>query len=178
VRNRFNNRCDQILMGTRSPEGGNPFNIDPISLRRAPEQGRFHGVKTPETMKQQASDAALEAAKELLGKRWGATVFENPIRVPRPLPQKPGEQRGEGEPFQPNPAELQTPQRRRTRRERARLAQDPEIRELAKELFGALPDEGVTDIIAMAIRRYRNLPPDEALKRYNHDFRKGGFYFT
>jgi hypothetical protein len=95
---------DQQPMGTPK-EGEKPQNIVPISLRVAPEQGRFHGVKTPEAMKQQRADEAREATKELLGDRWGATVFENPIRVPRPLPRKPGEQRGEAEPFHTTLAE-------------------------------------------------------------------------
>jgi hypothetical protein len=86
-------------------EGEKPQNIVPISLRVAPERSRFHGVKTPEAMRKQLADEALEAAKELLGDRWGATVFENPIRVPRPLPRNPGEQRGEAAPTQPTPAE-------------------------------------------------------------------------
>jgi hypothetical protein len=97
-------------------EGGNPYNIVPISLRRAPEQGRYHGVKTPEAMSQQRTDEALEAgrvaAKELLGDRWGATVFKGPFRVPRPTwPKNPGEQSGEQQPFQPNPAEQQAAER-------------------------------------------------------------------
>lgn len=41
----------------------------------------------------------------------GSTVFEGPLRVPRPLPQNPGEHRGETEPFQPNPAEQQAKER-------------------------------------------------------------------
>jgi hypothetical protein len=92
-------------------EGGASVNIVPVSLRRAPEQGRFHGVKTPEAMRQQAADAAREAgraaAKELLGKRWGATVYENPIRVPRPLPRNTSEQGREAQPFEPNLKEQQ-----------------------------------------------------------------------
>jgi hypothetical protein len=78
-----------------SQEGEKPQNIVPVSLRVAPEQRRFYGVKTPEAMRQQRAEEAREAgrkaAKELLGDRWGATVFENPIRVPRPLPRKPSE---------------------------------------------------------------------------------------
>jgi hypothetical protein len=99
-------------MAIRSPEGGDkPQNIVPISLRVAPEQGRFHGVKTPESMRQQHTDEAGEAAKQFLGKHWGRTVFEGPFRAPRPLPRNPGEQGGEGEPFQLNPAEQQAAER-------------------------------------------------------------------
>jgi hypothetical protein len=158
-------------------ESGEPQNIVPSSLRFAPEQGRFHGVKTPEAMRQQASDASREAgraaAKELLGERWGATVFENPIRVPRPLPQKPGEQRGEREPRQPNPAEQQASERRRSRRELASMAQDPELRGLASQLIWGLPEEGVTDVIVKALEQYPELPPDEALKEFDRNTSTG-----
>jgi hypothetical protein len=162
-------------------EGGTPANIVPISLRRAPEQGRFHGVKTPEAMRQQHADETREAgraaAKELLGKRWGATVYENPIRVPRPLPRKPGEQRGEAAPSQPNPAEQQAPERRRTLREAARLAQDPELRSLGDELWGNVLTKGAfTDTIKTALYRYPDLPPDEALRRDRDDYQ--GFSFA
>jgi hypothetical protein len=92
-------------MGTRTPEGGNPYNIDPNTLRLAPEQSRFHGVKKPEEAKQQPSDPELEAYRQLQREPRGSTIFVGPIRVPRPLPQNPGEQRGEAEPSQPNPEE-------------------------------------------------------------------------
>jgi len=163
-------------------EGGASANIVPISLRRAPEQGRFHGVKTPEAMRQQAADAAREAgraaAKELLGERRGATVFENPIRVPRPLPRKPGEQRGETESSHPNLAEQQAPERRRTRREVARLAQDPELRSLGDELWGNVLTKGaLTDTIKTALYQYPDLPPDEAVRSYILDALRRGFTF-
>jgi hypothetical protein len=38
-------------------------------------------------------------------------VFENPPRVSRPLPQNPGEQRGEAEPSKPTPSEQQAAER-------------------------------------------------------------------
>ena len=85
-------------------EGEKPQNIVPVSLRVAPEQRLFHGVKTPEAMRQQRADPELEAYRRLLKEPRGSAVFENPIRVPRPLPRNPGEQRGEAEPFQTNPA--------------------------------------------------------------------------
>jgi hypothetical protein len=73
-------------------EGEKQQSLIPITLRRAQEQGQFHGVKTSETMRQQHADEArvarIEAAKELLGDRWGKTVFENPIRVQRPIQPK------------------------------------------------------------------------------------------
>ena len=69
---------------TAPKEGEKPQNIVPVSLRRAPEQTRFHGVTTPEAMRQQRADEARETAKQLLGKQWGRTVFEGPFRVPRP----------------------------------------------------------------------------------------------
>jgi hypothetical protein len=97
-------------MGTPK-EGEKPQNIIPFTLRVAPEQGRFHGVKTPQAMRQQRADEAREAAKELLGDRWGATVYENPIRVQRPLPGNPGEHRGEPAPLQPIPEEQQAAER-------------------------------------------------------------------
>jgi hypothetical protein len=56
-------------MGTRSPEGGSPFNIDPKTVRVAPEQRQYgSGFKKPEEPKQQPSDPDLEAIKRMLKK--------------------------------------------------------------------------------------------------------------
>ncbi len=97
-------------MGTRSPESGDLHNIDPKTLWIAPEQGRFHGVKKLEETKQQPS-TELEAYRQLLKEPRGSAVFENPIRIPRPLPPNPGGQRGGAEPFQPTPAEQKAVER-------------------------------------------------------------------
>jgi hypothetical protein len=98
-------------------------------------------------------------------------------RVGKPPPQseKPGEQRGAAEPSKPNAAEQQTPQRRRTRRELASLAQNPELRGLAKELFGSITDQAASKFIEMAAQDYPELPPDEALRKLDHDLREGPF---
>jgi hypothetical protein len=153
-------------MGRPTPEtGGDTPQNQGLSEFKPLSKGKevAWGVKKPEAPKQQPSDAERELAKQLLGKHWGATVFEGPFRVPRPLPKKPGEQRGAPEPSKPNPAEQQTPQRRRTRRERARLAQDPQLRSLADELWGKILTKGpLTEVISRALYRYPDLPPDEA----------------
>jgi hypothetical protein len=74
-------------MGTPK-EGGNPLNIDPSTWRVAPDKSRFgSGFKKPVESKQQ------------------------PFHDPRPLPQNPGERRGNPQPFQPNPAEQQARER-------------------------------------------------------------------
>jgi hypothetical protein len=163
-------------MSSQSPEvtgGDKPQNHGLSDFKVLPEkQGVGPLAKKPEEPEQQLSEADLEVYKQLMGNRWGSTVFENPIRVPRPLPQNPGEQRGERESFQPNPGEHQIPQRRRTRRERARLAQDPELRGLAKELFGDIGEQGVSEFIAMAVRDYPELPPDEALREFDRERRE------
>jgi hypothetical protein len=47
-------------MGTRSPEGGNPYNIDPKTLRAAPEPGRFgSGFKKPDAQDIQGADKPI-----------------------------------------------------------------------------------------------------------------------
>jgi hypothetical protein len=99
-------------MATRSPEGGDkPHNQRLSEFKVLPEQkGVGPRVQKPEEPKQQLSDAEL-AAKQLLGKHWGATVFEGPFRVPRPFPSMPSEQRGEAKPFQPISAEQQAAER-------------------------------------------------------------------
>jgi hypothetical protein len=234
-------------MATRSPEG-NPYNIDPKTVRVAPEQSRVgSGFKKPEAPKQQPSNPSHELTEYYKREQERHSgVLENPIRVQRPLPQKPGEERGEAapfqhnpaeqharerlskpppeadeqneaeenefplrvfpsatyvnplkidrgnkstdprnpseqrggaEPFQPNPAEQQTPQRRRTQRERAKLAQDPELRSLADELWEKVLTKGrLTEVISESLSRYPGLTPDEALKEYRNDFQ--GFSFA
>jgi hypothetical protein len=94
-------------MGTRSPEGGYQFNIDPKTVRVAPEQRQFRrGLKKPEESKQQPTEQNHELTEYYKREQERHSgVLENPIRVQRPLTQKPGEERGEGEPFQPTPAE-------------------------------------------------------------------------
>jgi DNA-binding XRE family transcriptional regulator len=101
-------------MGRPTPEtgGGTPQNQGLSEFKVLPEQkGVGPHVQKPEEPKQQQNNAEIEVYKQLRGKRWGSTVFENPIRVPRPLPQNPGEHRGETEPFQPNPADQQARER-------------------------------------------------------------------
>jgi hypothetical protein len=99
-------------MGRPEVTGDKPQNHGLSDFTVLSEQrGAGPRVKKPEEQKQQLSDADLEVYKRIMGKRWGATVFENPIRVSRPLPKNPGEQRGVTEPFQPNPSEQQAAER-------------------------------------------------------------------
>jgi hypothetical protein len=78
------------LMGTRSPEGGNPFNIDLSSLTPVPEKRELGwSLKKLEEPKQQPIDPELEAYRQVQKIPRGSTVFVGPLRVPRPLPKKP-----------------------------------------------------------------------------------------
>jgi hypothetical protein len=70
------------------------------------------GVKRPEEPKQQPAAPSHELSENYRREQERHSgVLENPIRVPRPLPQNPGEQRGEAEPFQPTPAEQRAKER-------------------------------------------------------------------
>ena len=113
-------------MGT--PEG-RPHNIDVYSLnpplaKREPGWG----VKKPEVPTQQPATPSHGLTKFYRReKERHSGVLENPIRVPRPLPRNPSEQRGEAEPAQPSHAEQQ---------DRERLGKPP-------------PDEGEQEINSM-----------------------------
>jgi hypothetical protein len=176
-------------MGKPTPEtgGGTPQNHGLSEFKPLSQERRVGwSIKKPEVPKQQPADPDRTLYERFHGVRRRSGVLgghtwnlpENPIRAQQSLPQNPGEQRREVESSKPTPPEQQTPQRRKTQRELLRLALDPELRGLARELFGAIGDEGVTEVIEKAIGRYRRLPPDEALKRFNNDFRKGGFFFS
>src|SRR5918996_526916 len=159
-----------------TPEGRSN-NLDVNSLKPLPKGEPGWSVKKPEEPKQQPTDAELETAKQLLGKHWRATVFEGPIRVPRPLPSNPSEQSGEAKPFQPNSEEQQAAgQRGEPSSEKAGSKAGPEhnpqLRELTKELFGDITDQGVSEFIAMAIHRYPELPPNEAVRKLDRDSRR------
>jgi hypothetical protein len=77
------------------------------SLKPLPKEREVgSGVKKPEEPKQQPSSPHNELSEYYKREQERHSgVFENPIRVPRPLPQNPGEQRGEAAPTQPTPAE-------------------------------------------------------------------------
>jgi hypothetical protein len=125
-------------------EGGASANIVPISLRRAPEQGRFHGVKTPEAMRQQRADTELEAYRRLLKEPRGSAVFENPIRVPRPSwPKNPGERRGQPESSKSSPAEQQAAERlgKPPPQEPVEETLDPEVEEAIRAYAMGDPEE-------------------------------------
>jgi hypothetical protein len=102
-------------MGRPTPEtgGGNPYNIDLKTLRVAPEERRFgSSFKKPEEPVQQPSSPNNELSEYYSREQERHSgILVNRIRVPRPLPRKPGEQRGETEPYQPNPAEQQAAER-------------------------------------------------------------------
>jgi hypothetical protein len=128
-------------MSTRTPEGGDkPSNQGLSDFKVLPEQkGVGPRVQKSEEPKQQASTPDLSLSERFQRERErrrsgiaggeahnetyrrlqeyfereprGSIVFDGPLRDPRPLPQKPSEQSGEAEPFQPNPAELQAAER-------------------------------------------------------------------
>jgi hypothetical protein len=75
------------IMGTPTSEtGGGSFQNQGLSEFKALPEQKVVGprVQKPEEPKQQPADQERDAAKQLLGKRWGKTVWENPIQVPRP----------------------------------------------------------------------------------------------
>jgi hypothetical protein len=80
-------------MATRSPEGGNLYNIDPKTVRVAPEQRRFEsGTKKPEVPTKQPANPSHKLSEHYRREQERHSgVFENPIQVPR----KPGEHVGE-----------------------------------------------------------------------------------
>jgi hypothetical protein len=164
-------------MGRPTPEtgGGTPHNQGLSEFKPlAKERQVGWGVKKPEEPKQQPADPELEAYRRTLKEPIESTVFKNPIRVPRPLPQNPGEQRGGTEPSKPNPAEQQARERlSKPPPEEAGPEHDPQLRELVKELFGDVTDQGVTEFIAIAMQDYPDLPPDEALKKLDRRGRRG-----
>jgi hypothetical protein len=161
VRNRFQQPLvnDQRPMSSRSPEGGNPFNIDSKTLRVAPEQRQFHGVKKPEPPKQQPPDPNLEAFGQMLGRPRRPIVAgeEAHIRNQRLLLEG-MEQRREAEPFQPPPAEQQAERLGKPPPEgtgsKVVPEHNPQLRELTKELYGGdVYDQGVTYLLLRAVNR-------------------------
>jgi hypothetical protein len=155
----------------RTPEG-RPNNIEVRSLKPVREK-RAPGwsVKQPETPAQQPANPSYELSEHYRREQERHSgVLENPIRVPRPLPRNLGEQRGEAEPTLPTPAEQP-----KEAGSKAGPEYDPQLRELAKELFGGITDEAASEFIAMAIRDFPDLPPDEALRKFDRDIREGPF---
>jgi hypothetical protein len=174
-------------MGRPTPEtGGGASQNQGLSEFKplSKEKGVGWGVKKPEEPKQQPSDPNREAFERFFRRGpMRPAVFEGIpprrqiVEGNQPTPQKPGEQRGAPEASKPNPVEQQTPQRRRTQRERARLAQDTELRSLADELWGKVLTKGrLTEVISESLYRYPDLPPDEALREYRDDYQ--GFSFA
>jgi hypothetical protein len=97
-------------MGKQTPEAGGekPQNHGLSNFTALPEQrGVGPRAKKPEETQQQTSDPELEAFRQLQKEPRGSTIFVDPLRVPRPLPQNPGEQRGGAAPSQPTPVERQ-----------------------------------------------------------------------
>jgi hypothetical protein len=78
------------------------------------ERGGYRRVvHQPETPKQQPSSPHNERSEHYRREQERHSgVLENPIRVQRPLPQNPSEQRGVPEPSQPTPEELRQLARR------------------------------------------------------------------
>jgi hypothetical protein len=144
-----------------------------------PKQAAGSGGKKPEELKQQPStpDRTLSERyhRERGQSRSGIAGGEAHNETYRRL-QKFFKKEMTG-PSQSTPAEQQTPQRRRTQREIARLAQNPELRSLADELWGMVHTKGeLTKVISESLYRYPDLPPDEALREYKDDFQ--GFSFA
>src|SRR5918999_2444901 len=79
-----------------TPEGS-PKSVDLSSLKPIPEKReRGWSVKNPAGPKQQPANSSHELAEYYRREQERHSgVLENPIRVPRPLPRKPSEQRGE-----------------------------------------------------------------------------------
>jgi hypothetical protein len=69
-------------MATRSPEGGNPHNIDPSTLRVAPHQRRFGSgftkpeetAETPEQPAQNPTSPYQELAEHLRRNLWSVVI--------------------------------------------------------------------------------------------------------
>src|ERR687896_331952 len=111
-----------------TPEGS-PKSVDLSSLKPIPEKReRGWSVKNPAGPKQQPANSSHELAEYYRREQERHSgVLENPIRVPRPLPRKPSEQRGEAGASKPNPSGKKKPQRRGTPREVARLGQKTQL---------------------------------------------------
>ena len=145
---------------------------------RVPKQGEVIQPREQRPIRRgRTRPEGQEAPGTISREHGGEQPEQTAVVVPRRRRQR-GEQKGQAELAQPTPAEQQTPQRRRTQRERARLAQDPELRRLARELFGDIGEEGVSEFIEMAVHDYPELPPDEALTKWDRDSREGGFSFA
>jgi hypothetical protein len=170
---------DQRHMGVPIEGGDRPGNQGLSEFKVLRErQGLGPRIQKPDEPKRQPSSLNNELSEYYSREQERHSgILVNPIRVPRPLPQNPSEQRGEVESSKPTPVEQQTPQRRRSQRELARLAQDPGLRSLADELWGkALRKGTLTDTIKTALYQYSDLPPDEALKRNRDEYQ--GFSFA
>jgi hypothetical protein len=97
----------------------------------------------------------------------GGKQAEHTVETPRPRRQR-REQREEAKPTQPIPPEQSGEAGRKAGPEH-----EPQLRELAKYLFGGIGDEGASELIAMATKKYPELPPDEALRKFDRDSREG-----
>jgi hypothetical protein len=178
-------------MSTRSIEAGGdtPNNRGLSDINVLPEQrGVGPRVQKPEEPKQQISDPKREAFERFLRRTpMRPAVLEGippswqNVEGNQPTPQKPSEERGQSQQSKSTPEGQQTPQRRRRASEQARLAQDPELRGLAKELFGSISDQAASKFVAMAAQDYPDLPPDEALRKFDRERREHpnrGFTFS
>jgi hypothetical protein len=100
-------------MVTRSPEGGDkPSNPGLSDFKVLPEQkGVGLRVQKLEEPRQQRSQPEGETSRRTNPEPNPPSVRETRRRAQRRIPRDPSEQRGEGEPFQPNPAEQQAAER-------------------------------------------------------------------
>jgi hypothetical protein len=103
---------DQQPMGMPKEGGNKPNDLGLRDFKVLPEhKGVGPRVQKLQEPKPQPSDPGLAAHRRLLKEPRGSAVFENSLRVPRPLSRKPSEQRGEAEPFQPTPAKQEAAER-------------------------------------------------------------------
>ena len=174
---------DQNPMGSPEVTGNKPQNHGLSEFKILTEKrGVGPRVQKPGEPKQQPSDPNREAFERFFrrGPMKPAVLEGIPPRrhnreSNQPRPQNLGEQRGLSEQSQSSPPEQQTPQRQRSRVELSRLAQDPELRGLAKELFGGITERAASRFIEMAVQDNPELPPDEALRKLDRDLREGPF---
>jgi hypothetical protein len=172
---------------TQAPSRGEPF----VESKQGAADLTINNSAEPTL---QGSDLGTESSRPASLEPNPPAAREKPRRTQRRLPRNPSEQRGEAEPFQPNPAVQQAAERLgkpppEGTGSKAEPAQDPELRELARELWGedqfgrGLNEEGVTSVMSRALEAYPKLPPDEALKRYDRAMKRAqrrmtGFSFS
>jgi hypothetical protein len=100
-------------------------------------------VKKPEKPEEQPPDPELEAFRQVQKEPKGLTVFENPLQISTPIPQKPSEERGEPDASKSNPAEQQAAERLGKPPPEGEVVEtlDPEIEEAIRAYVMGDPEE-------------------------------------